>query len=332
MLDALSRLPAGVVAFVLVLFAALGLFGWTLYALLHGPRARLKRRLASVAGAGPDRSKPVRAGAMLKRRAIQNRLKQVDESRAKKGRSRLCDELMQAGLRIEVPHYLAGNAVGTLLAGLLYALSPLPPVGIPLAAVLIGIGLPKLVVSILAKRRLAKFTGLFADALDVVVRGIRSGLPLGECINIIGREMDDPLGAEFRLIAEGQKLGLTLQDALERAVERMPTAELRFFAIVLTIQQQTGGNLAETLAKLSEVLRARKRMRDKVKAYSSEAKASAGIIGSLPIAVALLLSVVAPDYIGLLFTTSTGHLMVGIGISVMGAGILVMRQMINFDM
>ena len=124
---------------------------------------------------------------------------------------------------------------------------------------------------------------------------------------------------------------MTLQDTLVRAVERMPTAELKFFAIVLTIQQQTGGNLAETLSKLSEVLRARKRMRDKIQAYSSEAKASAMIIGSLPVVVTAMLSVVAPDYIGVLFTTDTGNVLLVIGVSVMMVGALVMRQMIHFD-
>jgi len=332
MADALARLPTGVLLFVLVLFLLLALFGWGLWAVLQGPRARLKRRMAQVLGTGAVvKSKQVRVGAAIKRRAIQSRLKQVDDSRTKKRSSVLREQLMQAGLHVEVTHYLAANAVLALLSGSLYALTSLPRIGIPLAAAIIGIGLPKMVVSFKARRRVGKFTRLFADALDVIVRGIRSGLPLGECINIIGHEMPDPLGAEFRLIAEAQKLGLTLADSLERAVERTPTAELRFFAIVLTIQQQTGGNLAETLAKLSEVLRSRKRMRDKIQAYASEARASAMIIGSLPVVVSTLLAVVAPEYIGLLFTTATGHLLVGIGVSVMSVGTLVMRQMINFD-
>jgi tight adherence protein B len=144
--------------------------------------------------------------------------------------------------------------------------------------------------------------------------------------------MPDPVGEEFRLISEGSRLGMTLNDCLERSTERTPTAELRFFAIVLAIQQQTGGNLAETLAKLSEVLRGRKRMRDKVQAMSSEAKSSAGIIGSLPIIVGTLLSLVAPKYVGVLFTTDTGHFLIAGGVAWMGMGILVMRQMIHFDM
>jgi tight adherence protein B len=328
----MADLPTGVLLFVVLMFALLGVFGWGLWYMLQGPRAKLKRRMAQVLGTGAmTRNKQVRVGAAIKKRNIQSRLKQAEDSRTKKRGSALREQLMQAGLHVDVTHYLAANAVLALVSGGLFALTSLPVLGVPLVAVIVGVGVPKLVVAIMAKRRVGKFTTAFADALDVIVRGIRSGLPLGECINIIGHEMPDPLGAEFRLIAEAQKLGLTLGDSLERAVERTPTAELRFFAIVLTIQQQTGGNLAETLAKLSDVLRSRKRMRDKVQAYASEARASAMIIGSLPIVVGTMLGFVAPEYIGLLFITKTGHVLIAIGMTVMGVGTLVMRQMINFD-
>jgi tight adherence protein B len=330
MAELLGTLQPEVAAIVLVLFALLGVFGWALYGLLYGARARLNRRIQQVAGKAV-KAKAERVGGTLRRRSIQTRLKQVDESRKKEGRSALREQLMMAGLRIEVPHFLAGCLGLAVVTEAVYALTGLPGIGLVLAPPVVGFGLPKLTVSIMAKRRLGKFTGAFADAIDVVVRGIRSGLPLGECMNIIGREMGDPLGAEFRLIGEGQKLGLTLQDALARAVERMPTTEFRFFAIVLTIQQQTGGNLAETLAKLSDVLRSRKRMRDKVMAYASEAKSSAAIIGSLPLIVTGLLSVAAPDYIGVMFGTDTGHFLLGLGLTVMAIGTVVMHKMTNFD-
>ncbi len=331
MAELLATLQPEIAAIVLVLFVLLGVFGWALYGLLYGERARLGRRIAQVAGKGPAKAKAERVGGPLRRRSIQTRLRHVDESRNKKGRSALRDQLMMAGLRIEVPQFLAGCLGLAVVATALYALADMPGFGLVLTPLVVGFGLPKLVVGIMAKRRLGRFTGAFADALDVVVRGIRSGLPLGECINIVGREMADPLGAEFRLISEGQKLGLTLPDALARAVERMPVTEFRFFAIVLTIQQQTGGNLAETLAKLSDVLRSRKRMREKIKSYSSEAKASAAIIGSLPVVVTCLLAVVAPAYIGVLFHTTTGHFLLGVGLTVMSVGVLVMHKMTSFD-
>jgi tight adherence protein B len=164
-----------------------------------------------------------------------------------------------------------------------------------------------------------------------VIRGIRSGLPLGECLMVIGREMREPVAGEFRMVTEGIRLGMTMEEALKRLWERVPTPEVRFFAVVIGIQQQTGGNLAETLSKLSEMLRARKRMRDKVQAMSTEAKTSAGIIGSLPILVGLALTFVATDYIALLFTHSLGNWILAGGAGVMSLGVLVMRQMINFE-
>lgn len=327
---ALDNLPTEIVVIVLALLLALALLGWSLYTLLYGPRARLKRRMAQVFGTAPRSSKSLKPG-QHKRKSIQTRLKQADEGRAKKRGYRLREELFQAGLRIEVWQYLAANAALALAAGGLWMLIGMGGLGALLVALLVGVGLPKLVVSRLATRRVKRFTAQFSDSLDIIVRGIRSGLPLGECINIIGREMADPMGAEFRLVAEGQKIGLTLSEALDRAVERMPTNELKYFAIVLNIQQQTGGNLAETLAKLSEVLRARKRMRDKSFAMAAEARASALIIGSLPIFVTVVLSFIAPDYIGLLFTTEVGRMILFGGGMMMAGGWMVMRKMIDFD-
>jgi len=323
----MANLPTVVALLVLALFAALGLFAWVLNHLLHGRRARLKRRLAHVVGrraASPTASIP--------RRRTLHRLNTDSDNTRARWAWQLREHLMRAGIRMEVKTWLMINvAIALLVWGLAWVVKAPPLLG-PLLAAACGFGLPRLVVGWLGKRRIARFTTLFADALDIVVRGLRSGLPLGECMAIIGREMPEPLGPEFRLVTEGQKLGLSLEEALERAVERTPTADFKYFAIVLSIQQQTGGNLAETLVKLSEVLRARKRMRDKIKAFSSEAVASAMIIGSLPVVVALLLTVVGPEYIGILFTTPTGHLLLAAGGLLMGIGGLVMRKMINFDL
>lgn len=321
----MNGLPTIVVVLVAVLFSALGVLGYTLYTLLHGPRARLRRRIQQAIG-GAGRPPLV---AQPRRRATQARIKPTDE----RGQWAwaLREQLMQAGLRIEVRRYLvtcAGLAAGAAAVSWLVGA---PAIAHPLAAAIVGFGIPKVVVGWLAKRRIGRFTSLFSDALDIIVRGMRSGLPLGECITIIGREMPDPLGSEFRLMAEGQKLGLSLQECLERAVERMPTADFRYFTIVLAIQKQTGGNLAETLAKLSDLLRQRKRMRDKIAAYSSEAVASALIIGSLPVVVTLMLLVVGGDYILVLAETEPGHMIIFVGAVLMASGAFVMRKMINFD-
>ena len=329
MFDLLAQMPAEIAALVAVLIFALAVLGWSMVSLIHGPRARLKRRLAVVAGV----QAPTRrfAGRGPQRKSVQARLKAVEGVRERRGGYKLREQLLQAGLRIEVWQYLAGSAA---LATLVLVLAEASGMGLTwggLLAVTLGLGGPKLVLSIAAKKRLGQFASQFADALDVVVRGIRSGLPLGECIAIIGREMPDPVGGEFRQITEGTRIGLTLHEAMNRAVERMPMAEMRYFAIVLAIQQQTGGNLAETLAKLSEVLRSRKRMRDKVQSYAAEARASAAIIGSLPLVVMAMLALIAPQYIGVLFTSDAGNLLLAIGIGTEAIGVLVMRNMINFD-
>lgn len=324
----LEALPLEVALVVALLLGALVVLGWSMVTLIHGPRAKIKRRLAAITGQATIAR---RAGRLPKRKSVQARLKQVEGARERKRGYRLREELMQAGLRIEVWHYLAGSAGASLVALGAAKLAGLTTFWAILVAVILGLGLPKLVLGLMAKRRVGKFTSQFADAIDVVVRGIRSGLPLGECINIIGREMEDPIGAEFRQITEGQKLGLGLQDVLVRAVERTPTAELRYFANVIAIQQQTGGNLADTLSKLSDVLRARKRMRDKVQAFASEARASAYIIGSLPLVVISALAGLAPNYIEVLFVTEIGNVLLFIGGVTEVVGLLVMRRMINFD-
>jgi len=200
------------------------------------------------------------------------------------------------------------------------------------AGLVAGYFLPLWYLSQLYKSRQKKFTTEFANALDVIIRGVRSGLPVGECLRIIGREIPDPVGEEFRLLVEGQKIGLTLQELLQRGLQRMPTKEYKFFAIVLQIQQETGGNLADTLENLSGVLRERKRMRDKANALSSEAKSSAAIIGALPFLVMGGMSATSPEYVAPLFNTTAGTFTIVGGLLWMGAGILVMRHMINFKM
>lgn len=332
MIKMLSSVPPGVLVVIgLLLFAVIG-FGAFLYSMFYGPKARLRRRMAVILGPGASRKAGKGISSLVRKKAIQSKLKELEDTRNKKRGYKLREELVQAGLAVNPQQFLMVSVVAGAMAAGIYALTGFPKIGIPLVAIVGGIGLPKFALSFLVKRRLKKFTKDFADAIDIIVRGVKSGLPVGECMNMIGREMVDPIGVEFRLITEAQRIGLTLNEALAKAVERVPTAELKFFAIVLGIQQQTGGNLADTLQKLSDVLRQRKKMRDKVQAMSSEAKSSAGIIGSLPIIVGGILSLVAPEYIGLLFTTDTGHLLIGIGLSVMGTGILVMRQMINFEM
>lgn len=324
-----SPVPPAVLAAAAGLLLFMAVLGTLLYQVAYGPRAKLQKRMAQVLGTAAAQKNARQAPAQQKKRQI--RLKDGNAGKRKPYALRLSEDIAQAGLSWSLKKYALFSLALAVAGAIAYRLSGMPDIGLPFAAVTMGLGAPRVLLRFRSKRRVLRFMSLFPDALDVIIRGIKSGLPVAECINVIGREMPDPVGTEFRLIAESQRLGMTLDDALRRATERVPNPELRFFAIVLTIQQQTGGNLADTLQKLSDVLRGRKKMRDKIRAMSSEAKASAGIIGSLPFIVSGLLALVSPEYIGLLFTTTIGHAIIGVGLTTMGVGILVMRQMINFD-
>jgi tight adherence protein B len=209
-------------------------------------------------------------------------------------------------------------------------------VGAPIyAAAAFGVtgllGLPRWVVNFLRKRRMNAFLEEFANASDVIVRGVKAGLPLNDCIKIIANEAAEPVRSEFRHITETQAMGVSLGDAVARLPERVPVPEANFFAIVVSIQQRAGGNLSEALGNLSRVLRERRKMKGKINAMSMEAKASAAIIGALPPVVMILVYITSPAYITLLFTEQLGNVILGASAIWMTIGILVMRRMINFD-
>jgi tight adherence protein B len=192
-------------------------------------------------------------------------------------------------------------------------------------------GVPRWLLSYLKKRREAKFLDHFPDAVDVIVRGIKAGLPLLDCLKMIVSEAPEPIKSEFRLILETQAIGMPLGEACGKLYERTPLPEANFFGIVVAIQQKSGGNLSEALGNLSKVLRDRKKMKAKIQSMSQEAKASASIIGALPIAVMTLVYLTSPNYISLLFTNPVGHIMLAGSAIWMTTGVFVMKKMINFD-
>jgi tight adherence protein B len=192
-------------------------------------------------------------------------------------------------------------------------------------------GLPRWLLSFRKKRRENKFLNNFPDAVDVIVRGIKAGLPLLDCLKMIAVESPEPMKSEFRAIIETQAIGMPLGDACAKLYDSMPVPEANFFGIVISIQQRSGGNLSETLGNLSRVLRDRKKMKAKIQAMSQEAKASAGIIGALPIAVMTLVWITSPNYISLLWTEPLGRLMLAASAMWMFCGVMVMKKMINFD-
>lgn len=192
-------------------------------------------------------------------------------------------------------------------------------------------GLPNWLLSFLRKRRISKFIEEFPGSIDVIIRGVKAGLPVADCFRVIASEGQEPVRGEFRRIIESQAIGLSVGEAVERFAERVPVPEASFFSIVINIQQKSGGNLSEALGNLSRVLRDRKKMKGKVKAMSSEAKASAGIIGSLPFLVGGAVYLTTPSYMMVLFTTNIGKIIIACGLLWMAIGVFIMRKMINFD-
>ncbi len=198
-------------------------------------------------------------------------------------------------------------------------------------AISTGTGIPHLVVGRMIAKRRARFAALFPDAIDLMVRGLRSGLPVTETVAAAGREMAEPVGSEFQRIADSIRLGQTLEDALWEAAKRLNTPEFKFFVISLSVQKETGGNLAETLANLSEILRSRKQMRLKIRAMSSEARASAIILGALPFFMFVLIYVLSPEYEEILITDMRGRIMLGMVAALMAVGGFVMHKMVRFE-
>ncbi len=218
--------------------------------------------------------------------------------------------------------------LGALLANTLLKLPSLPAL---LLGTVFGLALPHGWTAQLIRRRADRFVGQFPDAIDLIVRGLKSGLPIHETIGAIARELPEPLGNEFRAIDAGLKLGQTLDEALWQSADRIAAAEYRFFVISLSVQRETGGNLAETLSNLSDLLRRRRQMKLKIRAVSSEARASAYIIGSLPFVMGGVLYLINPGYVGELFADPRGHVMVGISVFLMGLGGLIMFKMTQFE-
>ncbi|MEA2758742.1 MAG: tight adherence protein [Methylobacteriaceae bacterium] len=313
----------------LVMLAVGGLFYAFVYPHLSGDIKAEKRQAAlqkSSARRVNDRSND----PLQRRKQIVESLKELEQ----KGKSRkltLEARIAQAGLSWSKQKFYIGSGIaGVLLAGVLYVVTD--ELFVTLGAAAAGaLGLPRWVLNFLRKRRFKKFLNAFPDAVDVIVRGVKAGLPLGDCMRVIAQEAAEPVRTEFRLAIEATGLGLSLGEASERIVERVPVPEASFFSIVINIQQKAGGNLSEALSNLSRVLRERKKLKAKVQAVSSEAKASAAIIGSLPFIVGILVWLISPRYIELLWLTSGGRIVMGVCLTWMLMGCLVMRKMINFS-
>ena len=310
--------------------SAIGGVAWVfLYPLMSGERKAENRR-ATVA-----KSEPVARNAdknlRSRREQVEGTLRDLEARRLKEKKIPLSVRLTQAGLNWSTRKFMVVSAVlaAMFFAGAMFAGGGLlGAAGLAFAA---GFGLPRWALSFLKKRREKAFLKALPDAVDVIVRGIKAGLPLFESIKVVAADAPEPLRSEFLAIIETQAIGMPLSDACARLFERMPVPEANFFGIVVAIQQKSGGNLSEALGNLSKVLRDRKKMAEKIQAMSMEAKASAAIIGALPPIVMILVYLTTPDYIALLWTHPTGQLMLVGCVIWMSTGIFVMKKMINFD-
>ena len=270
----------------------------------------------------------------LKRRGDQSSIKGLDAIiRAVVPRpAALRARLSRTGLDITVPNYVLGSTiVAALIAAVLKIYVGAPTAASALAGFAAGVGLPHMVVGFLIGRRVKKFLNGFPDAIDILVRGLKSGLPAAESIKVVGQEMTGPIGQEFSGIADGLALGQNMDDMMWDVAERLDIQEFKFFVISISVQRETGGNLGETLENLADVLRKRRQIVLKVKAMSSEAKASAIIIGSLPFVIFGILLLLNPGYVMQLFEDSRGLMMVGAGLASMMTGIAIMAKLVKFE-
>jgi tight adherence protein B len=320
-----------VLALAFLAATAIGGIAWVfLYPLLSGERKAEARR-ASIARSEPASVRQAEKSQRSRREQVEGSLKELEARRQKDSKVPLTVRISQAGLDWSTQKFWTISGIigaGLFLVTLIFGGGLPGAIGLGFAG---GFGLPRWILSFLKKRREKKFLAALPDAVDVIVRGIKAGLPLFESIKVVAADSPEPLKSEFLSIIETQAIGVPLGEACLRLYERMPLPEANFFGIVVSIQQKSGGNLSEALGNLSKVLRDRKKMAEKIQAMSMEAKASAGIIGSLPPIVMLLVYLTTPAYISLLWTHPLGQVMLVCCLVWMTIGVLVMKKMINFD-
>ncbi len=316
-----------------IFIGALVLFGALLFAGGDAGRARLDRRLKRIGGGSGDR--PAEGGRAANVRKRENTANETVErllDRLLPRRQALADRLDRTGRNIPVWAYVLFCAA---LAGVV-ALVGRFGLGLPVAGSLagglfIGLALPHYVIGWLVRRRLAKFLSVFPDALDLMVRTVKSGLPISEAIDLAGHELSEPVCGEFRRVSDLMKIGASLEDALWETADRLGLSEFRFFVVGLSVQRETGGNIAETLHNLSQLLRRRQQMKMKVKALSAEARASAWIVGALPFGMFAMLYFVNRPYLSALFEDQRGHVLIGFGLISQLIGVGLMMKMSRFE-
>lgn len=303
--------------------------------------------LFAFAGPSPQRAQARRIAAMRERHGDSATVAEAQMRRITAGReqtktdlafgrllpnpAQLAKRLAMTGRDWTVGQYgMVSAGLIVIVAGLLW-LKGAPILLALLFGLAVGAGLPHWLVGYFIKRRVAKFTAKFPDAIELLVRGLRSGLPVTETMQVVGNEVEGPVGEEFRMVSDKMKIGKSMDAALQDTADRLGTPEFQFFVITIAIQRETGGNLAETLANLATVLRQRSQMKLKIKAMSSESKASAYIVGALPFIVFAMIWVINQGYMQNFFVDPR-LIITGIGGLVwMGIGVFIMAKMVSFE-
>jgi tight adherence protein B len=327
--------PEDISQFAIIAMAMLAVAGlaWVfLYPYLSGEAAAAQRLDRVAGGQGGRRGARVEKELDLRKKSVEDSIKELEKRKGNiETNPPLEVRIEQAGLSWSLStFYILSALCGALVFVLTFIFvgSLLSAAG---SAVLATFSMPRMLLNSRRKGRLNKFINEFPNALDVITRGVKAGLPVTDCLRICAQESAEPIKSEFRQIIEAQALNIPIASAVEMLYQRVPLPETNFFAIVITVQQKSGGNLSEILTNLSKVLRDRKKMRGKIRAMSQESIASAAIIGSLPLAVMLLLYFMNPEYISMLWLKPLGQLMLAGAFIWMGIGVFVMRKMISFD-
>lgn len=326
------------VSALIFLLAALSTAGllYTFFAPRFAHEARVKRRLRTAVASPIGTSRRGAAAGKFRKRTVEETLRDLELKQKEKARASsrpsLGERLRQSGLGwSRMTYFIVCLSVGVASCLFLAFVFGINVVAVSALGSLAGLLLPRRYVASKRNRRFAAFTAELPNAVDVIVRGVRSGLPLADCLRVIAAEGQEPVRGEFKIVVDDQTLGVPVQDAMLRLGERVPLPETNFLATVVAVQSKSGGNLTEALANLSNVLRERRKMRSKIKALSAEAKASAAIIGSMPPAVSGMLYLTSPQYISLLFNTTLGQIVLAVCAIWMSIGVMVMSAMINFD-
>lgn len=323
----------------MLIFAAMGvgaisvglIFFMLLDQFLSGNSQVEKRKKALASGSGATLETRDKLSEARRRQQVSETMKEIEEKSKKREKVTMRLRLQRAGFETVAPNtfYMFSAIGGFVLSAILFVVG-VPVYLVPLGLLVGGVGIPRYVLNYFTTARQKAFMAEFVNAIDIIVRGVKAGLPFNDCMQIITTEVGEPVRSEFLNVVEQQRIGVPVEQAMQKLYERVPLQEVNFFSIVVTIQLSVGGNISEALSNLSNVLRDRHKLKAKVQAVSMEAKASAGIIGALPLLVMAGVSVANPEYMSLLFTHPTGHMILIGSAVVMLTGVLVMRWMINF--